>query len=131
MPESVKKRKTPQKEKKEVALKPASNTGKYTSPLKDVSKVSKTLLKDIGKIQIMSKEDLEKYLQAIALGIIPDRFGMEPSLDTKVNAIKVLKDLKYQDNVTNSENEEKKQIDVAANILTKIKESTIKTGGDT
>lgn len=129
MPESMKKEKTLKKEKNK-QLKPATNSGKYTSPLKDVSKVSKKLLKDIGKIPKMSTDDMEKYLQAIALGIIPDRFGMEPSLDTKVNAIKVLKELKFQEDKSKGENEEQKQIDVAANILTRIKESTKNEEGD-
>ncbi len=109
MPEVTKKEKNSKKEKKKQELKPASNSGKYTSPLKDASKVSKKLLKDIGKIPKMSTDDMEKYLQAIALGIIPDRFGMEPSLDTKVNAIKVLKDMKQNDSAIDTESEEKKK----------------------
>lgn len=129
MPETMKKEKTIKKEKKE-QLKPATNSGKYESPLKGLNKISKQLIKDIGKIPLMSTDDMEKYLQAIALGIIPDRFGMEPSLDTKVNAIKVLKELKFQEDKSKGENEEKKQIDVAANILTRIKESTKNEEGD-
>lgn len=103
MPETMKKEKTIKKEKKE-QLKPATNSGKYESPLKGLNKISKQLIKDIGKIPKMSTDDMEKYLQAIALGIIPDRFGMEPSLDTKVNAIKVLKDLHQSDKSNQSSN---------------------------
>lgn len=102
MPETMKKEKTIKKEKKE-QLKPATNSGKYASPLKGLNKISKQLIKDIGKIPLMSTDDMEKYLQAIALGIIPDRFGMEPSLDTKVNAIKVLKDLKQNDKTSHED----------------------------
>lgn len=63
---------------------------KSPSPYADKNKM-KSILKDLGKLPDMTDEELDKLLYAMALGLIPDRFGLEISADTKIKAIQVLK----------------------------------------
>lgn len=60
------------------------------SPYADKNKM-KSILKDLGKLPDMTDEELDKLLYAMALGLIPDRFGLEISADTKIKAIQILK----------------------------------------
>lgn len=75
---------------KEKELKPASNSGKKTTMLTGKAKEAKAILKDLGKLPQITPEETTKLLQAIALGLVPDRFGMEVSLDTRLKAIQIL-----------------------------------------
>ena len=84
------------KKEKEKNLPKASNSGKYTGELKTVSKDIKAIIKDIGKVPKLDQEEIEKLLQAIALGLIPDRFGMEASLDTRVKALTELNKMREE-----------------------------------
>lgn len=63
---------------------------KSPAPYADKAKM-KSILKDLGKLPDMTDEELDKLLYAMALGLIPDRFGLEISADTKIKAIQVLK----------------------------------------
>lgn len=89
---------------------PIKNAGKTTSDDDVIKKPKKTtygetkieklikcpkgLLTDLDKIPSLTPEQMEKYLSAIVLGLIPDKFGLEVGADTKIKAIAELSKLK-------------------------------------
>ena len=88
-----KKEKSQQKEKinqdKEILSKHYTGTN-----IRKLPKVPKAYLKDLAKIEPITTEQLESYLTAMLLGVIPDRFGLEVTADTKMKAAKSLMDLR-------------------------------------
>lgn len=67
-------------------------------------KVPNQVYKQIQGVKPLSIEERIQYLTAIALGAIPDRFGMEPSLDTKLKALEQINKM-TQEEVEEDENE--------------------------
>ena len=57
-------------------------------------KIPKRYMEDIMNLEALTPEQLEKYYTAIALGLIPDRFGMEASLDTRLKAMKGIQEIR-------------------------------------
>lgn len=88
-----KKEKSQQKEKinqdKEILSKHYTGTN-----IRKLPKVPKAYLKDLANIEPITTEQLESYLTAMLLGVIPDRFGLEVTADTKMKAAKSLMDLR-------------------------------------
>lgn len=88
-----KKEKSLQKEKikqdKEILSKHYTGTN-----IRKLPKVPKAYLKDLEAIEPITTEQLESYLTAMLLGVIPDRFGLEVTADTKMKAAKSLMDLR-------------------------------------
>ena len=77
-------------------MKVATNTGKPVDPLKGASKDVKKILSSLGKLPPMGQDEIEKLLQAIALGLIPDKFGMDASLDTRIRALTELNKMREE-----------------------------------
>lgn len=90
------KKENPSKEKKEKTLEGKKIKSKYYAGtnVEKLPKVPKKYLEDIRNVEPLSPEDLEKYLTAVILGIVPDRFGLEVSQDTKLKAVKGLTELR-------------------------------------
>lgn len=88
-----KKEKSQKKEKikqdKEILSKHYTGTN-----IRKLPKVPKAYLKDLANIEPITTEQLESYLTAMLLGVIPDRFGLEVTADTKMKAAKSLMDLR-------------------------------------
>ena len=82
------KRENPSKEKK-IKSKYYAGTNVEKLP-----KIPKKYLDDLRAVEALSPDDLEKYYTAVILGIIPDRFGLEASVDTKLKAAKGLTELR-------------------------------------
>lgn len=93
--ETLKKEK-PTKEKKEKTLEGKKIKPKYYAGtnVEKLPKVPKKYLDDLRNVEPLSPEDLEKYYTAVILGIVPDRFGLETSVDTKLKAVKGLTELR-------------------------------------
>lgn len=98
-PDETSKRKNDSKKKKEEQddLVPASNSNiikKNKSRPKSVFSEKraemKALIRDIGKLPELNDDEMRKFLAAVALGMVPDSFGLEASLDTKLKAIQLL-----------------------------------------
>ena len=97
---SNEKEKKPSKKRKKIDLgefTPATNSQltpraekKPKSIFAEKKKEMTSLLRDIGKLPEMSDDELKKLLMAIALGLVPDQFGLEASIDTKLKAISLL-----------------------------------------
>lgn len=83
-------------QKKENALKEKNIKPKYYAGTKveRLPKIPKKYMDDIMKVEALSPEQLEKFYTAIALGLIPDRFGMEASLDTRLKAMKGIQEIR-------------------------------------
>jgi DNA polymerase/3'-5' exonuclease PolX len=82
--------------KKENASKEKKVKPKYYAGTKveKLPKVPKKYMEDIMNVEALSPEQLEKFYTAIALGLIPDRFGMEASLDTRLKAMKGIQEIR-------------------------------------
>lgn len=82
--------------KKEKPLKEKKVKSKYYAGtnVEKLPKVPKKYLDDLNKVEALTPDQLEKYYTAIILGIIPDRFGLEASVDTKLKAAKGLTELR-------------------------------------
>lgn len=86
---SAKKRKTSQKEKRELI----TNSNPEKKPLieyKDAAKEAKAIMKQLGKVQVLDDQQIKSLLTLTALGLVKDRFGMEISADTRLKAISEL-----------------------------------------
>lgn len=92
----IPKRENPPKEKKEKTLEGKKIKTKYYAGtnVEKLPKVPKKYLDDLRNVEPLSPEDLEKYYTAVILGIVPDRFGLEVSVDTKLKAVKGLSELR-------------------------------------
>ena len=90
------KRENPSKEKKEKTLEGKKIKPKYYggTNIEKLPKVPKKYLDDLRNVEPLSPDDLEKYYTAVILGIIPDRFGLDTSIDTKLKAAKGLTELR-------------------------------------
>ena len=90
------KKENPSKEKEKKTLEGKKIKSKYYAGtnVEKLPKVPKKYLEDIRNVEPLSPEDLEKYLTAVILGIVPDRFGLEVSQDTKLKAVKGLTELR-------------------------------------
>lgn len=90
------KRENPSKEKKEKTLEGKKIKSKYYAGtnVEKLPKVPKKYLDDLRNVEPLSPDDLEKYYTAVILGIIPDRFGLDTSIDTKLKAAKGLTELR-------------------------------------
>lgn len=85
-------------------------------------KIPKKYIQDLESIEALTPEQLEKYYTAVILGIIPDRFGLEVSVDSKLKAAKGLMDLrenKLKEQVISNEQEE---VALAIDFVIKQKE---------
>ena len=136
MARDVQKEKTPQKRKKinpsklpVESLQPATNSDakiqKTPSSKIDIAKQTKQVIKDFAKVPIATNEDLEKMLTAIAFGIIPDRFGLEAGLDTRLKALDQIAKLKALAIENKNGNDEHQQISDATNIVFRARENNI------
>lgn len=90
------KRENPSKEKKEKTLEGKKIKSKFYggTNIEKLPKVPKKYLDDLRNVEPLSPDDLEKYYTAVILGIIPDRFGLDTSIDTKLKAAKGLTELR-------------------------------------
>lgn len=90
------KRENPSKEKEKKTLEGKKIKTKYYAGtnVEKLPKVPKKYLEDIRNVEPLSPDDLEKYYTAVILGIVPDRFGLEVSVDTKLKAVKGLTELR-------------------------------------
>lgn len=90
------KKENPSKEKKEKTLEGKKIKSKYYAGtnVEKLPKVPKKYLDDLRNVEPLSPDDLEKYYTAVILGIIPDRFGLDTSIDTKLKAAKGLTELR-------------------------------------
>lgn len=97
---NLKKKRQSKKEKKIADVEQATNSDrnikKWQSPFKDVSSQMKEILKDVAKIPTVEDVDIENVLAAIGMGIIPDRFGMEVSVDTRIKALTELSKIRNE-----------------------------------
>lgn len=91
-----KKEKPPKEKKAPKTLEGKKIKNKYYggTNIEKLPKVPKKYLEDIRKVEPLSPDDLEKYYTAVILGIVPDRFGLETSIDTKLKAVKGLTELR-------------------------------------
>lgn len=130
-PISSKEEKSSKKKKGTTSKKTAPKKGKLmpemykNSNFQKLPKIPKAMLKDIDKMPVMTMEQMEKYLTAVALGIIPERFGMESSLDTRMKAMQELNKMKQQEQLMADAGEEERQITEARKILYSVKEPTL------
>lgn len=83
-----KKNKEKEKSKKKTVI-PKYYAG---TEVRKLPKAPKGMLKDLKDMEtlIMSPEQRRAYLSAIALGLVPDKFGLEAGLDQKIKAISEL-----------------------------------------
>lgn len=56
-------------------------------------KIPKMVYKQIQNVEPLTKEERIQYLTAIALGAIPDRFGMETSMQDRLKALEQINKL--------------------------------------
>lgn len=68
---------------------PKANKSIYSQTAKEM----KAILKDLSHIPKVEEGDMEKMLVAIAYGLVPDRFGLEAGLDTRLKAFEQLQKL--------------------------------------
>lgn len=68
-------------------------------------KIPNQVYKQIEQVKELTPNETLKYLTAIALGAIPDRFGMEPSLDTKLKALEQISKITQINETTDGEME--------------------------
>lgn len=95
--EILEKKEKPSKEKKAPkTLEGKKIKNKYYggTNIEKLPKVPKKYLEDIRNVEPLSPEDLEKYYTAVILGLLPDRFGLETSMETKLKAVKGLTELR-------------------------------------
>lgn len=76
---------------KEKKVKPKFYAG---TKVEKLPRVPKKYMDDIMSVEALTPEQLEKYYTAIALGLVPDRFGMEASLDTRLKAMKGIQEIR-------------------------------------
>lgn len=86
-------------------------------------KIPKTMLKDIEEVQLLTGEQLEKYLTAMAMGLIPDRFGLEASFDSRIKAFKELINLQNAKQLQTKRDDEAEQITNATEIVFRVKQA--------
>lgn len=74
------KKEKPTKEKKVIPKRAAGND------LEPIKKKQKAMLDIINSVDLLSGEQQEQFLLAIAYGLVPDKFGIEAGLDTRLKA---------------------------------------------
>lgn len=84
-----KRKKTPPMKKKLSEVEVIEKAPRVTILNRD-KKDAKAILKEISKLPTMDEQQMTNLLTAIALGMIPDRFGLDISLDTRLKAIQML-----------------------------------------
>ena len=84
---------------------PRANKSIYSQTAKEM----KAILKDLSHIPKVEEGDMEKMLIAIAYGLVPDRFGLEAGLDTRLKAFEQLQ--KLQQNKNNEHEHEEDYFD--------------------
>ena len=103
------KEKTPQKRKQ---TKKTTEGKKIIEKPKDAVWLAKQKIKDtlalIDVIPTITDEQQENYLMAIAMGLVPDRFGLDAGLDTRLKALDQLNKIRQakQKEATDSSDEE-------------------------
>lgn len=121
-----KRKKTPKKEKETTReIKPKYYSGTKIEKLK---RVPKGYLNDLNNVEALTPEQLEKYYSAIILGLIPDRFGLEVSIDEKLKAAKGLSELRQnklkEQAIQNMEEQEAFAIDFVIKQKQQVDEMT-------
>lgn len=102
------KEKTPQKRKQTKK----TTEGKKIIEKSDAVKLAKQKIKDtlalIDVIPTITDEQQEQYLMAIAMGLVPDRFGLDAGLDTRLKALDQLNKIRQakQKEATDTSDEE-------------------------
>ncbi|MGM9969799.1 MAG: hypothetical protein ACI35S_05320 [Anaeroplasma sp.] len=109
--------------KKEKNIIPKYYAGTDARKLPKVPKAMLTDLKDMEKL-VMSPEQREALLSAIALGLIPDKFGLEAGLDQKIKAIAELNKMQLAKSQFDQEEKENEQISSATDFLFAIKKAS-------
>ena len=103
------KKKTPQKKK---STSKTTEGKKIIEKQKDAVLLAKQKIKDtlalIDVIPTITDEQQENYLMAIAMGLVPDRFGLDAGLDTRLKALDQLNKIRQakQKEATDTSDEE-------------------------
>ncbi len=99
--ESDAKKKKEIEEIEDARPKKKKNTIKY--------KVSHQVYKQLQQVELLSSKQIEAYATLLALGEIPDRFGLEAGLDMRLKGLDLLASLKGL---------KSQKVDVNANVKT-------------
>lgn len=118
--ESLKKKKNAQKEKKVIPRKSESSTR-----LAALKQKQKEMLDIINSVEMITPEQQEQYLLAIAMGLVPDRFGLEVSVDTKLKAFNQLQAMQIQKTKQNNQRSVEDELEQATEFIFKVRTNNI------
>lgn len=118
--EAIKKRKSTQKEKKTIP-----RLSEKSKKLTLVQQKQKEMLAIINSVEMITPEQQEQYLLAIAMGLVPDRFGLEVSVDTKLKAFNQLQAMQVQKTKQNNQRSVEDELEQATEFIFKVRTNNI------